>query len=121
MGKHKLNIKDLSTISFPSEVAKSLSLNLMNRHFKHTPNDEKLVLVTKVLADPDAYLNHNTLGLLAHKLVSKSVFETFKTYELEDEPKHFDIFGSKHIEINAIKQMELVMRLPIAVKGALMP
>lgn len=121
MGKHKLNIKDLSTISFPSEVAKSLSLNLMNRHFKHTPNDEKLALITKVFADPDAYINHNTLGLLAHKLISKSVFETFKAYELDDEPKHFDIFGSKHIEVNAIQQMELVMRLPIAVKGALMP
>lgn len=121
MGKHKLNIKDLSTISFPSEVAKSLSLNIMNRHFKHASNDEKLALITNVLADPEAYINHDTLSLLAHKLVSRSVTETFKAYELEDEPKHFDVFGSKHIEVNAFKQMELAMRLPIAAKGALMP
>src|SRR5689334_6031043 len=121
MGKQKLNIKDLSTIAFPSEVARSLSLNIMNRHFGHTPNEEKLSLIGHVLTHADEYLNHDTLGLLAHKLVSKSVTENFKVYELEDEPKHFDVFGSKHIETNAIKQMELAMRLPIAERGALMP
>lgn len=121
MGKQKLNIKDLSTIRFPSEVARSLSLNIMNRHYGHTPNEEKLSLINNVLTHPDDYLNHDSLGLLAHKLVSKSITESFKAYELEDEPKHFDVFGSKHIEINAIKQMELVMRLPIAERGALMP
>ena len=121
MGKQKLNIKDLSTINFPSEVARSLSLNIMNRHFGHTPNEEKLSLINNVLTHPDDYLNDDTLGLLAHKLVSKSITESFKAYELDAEPKHFDVFGSKHIEINAIKQMELVMRLPIAERGALMP
>lgn len=121
MGKQKLNIKDLSTIAFPSEVARSLSLNIMNRHFGHTPNEEKLSLISHVLAHPDDYLQHDTLGLLAHKLVSKSNTENFKAYELNNEPKHFDVFGSKHIEVNAVRQMELVMRLPVAERGALMP
>jgi tRNA-splicing ligase RtcB (3'-phosphate/5'-hydroxy nucleic acid ligase) len=121
MGKQKLTIKDLSTIDFPSAVAKSLSLNIMNRHFKHTPNDEKLTLITNVLADPEAFLHDTAFGLLAQKLISKSVLEHFKSFELADVPKHFDVFGNKHIEINAIRQMELAMRLPIALKGALMP
>jgi tRNA-splicing ligase RtcB len=122
MGKQKLNIKDLNVISFPSEVAKSLALNIMNRHFKHTSNEEKLELITNVLTQPELYVEHTTLGTLALKLVSKSLGEeSFKVYELDDEPKHFDVFGNKHIEINAIKQMELAMRLPISVKGALMP
>lgn len=109
MGKQKLNIKDLSIINFPSEVAKSLSLNIMNRHFKHLPNEEKLMLIQNVLEHPKAYLNNELLSLLAHKLYSAPVSETFNSYELEDEPKHFDVFGNKHIELNAIKQMELVM------------
>jgi tRNA-splicing ligase RtcB len=121
MGKQKLNIKDLSIINFPSEVAKSLSLNIMNRHFKHLPNEEKLILIQTVLEHPEAYLNNEVLSLLAHKLYSAPVSENFKSYELEDAPKHFDVFGSKHIEINAFKQMEMVMRLPIAIRGALMP
>lgn len=121
MGKQKLHIKELSAIAFPSEVTRSLSLNIMNRHFGHTPNEEKVMLINHVLMHPDDYLNHDILGLLAHKLVSRSIAENFKVYELEDEPKHFDVFGSKHIETNAIKQMELVMRLPVAERGALMP
>jgi len=121
MGKQKLNIKDLSIINFPSEVAKSLSLNIMNRHFKHLPNEKKLMLIQNVLEHPKAYLNNELLSLLAHKLYSAPVNESFNSYELEYEPKHFDVFGNKHIELNAIKQMELVMRLPISERGALMP
>lgn len=122
MGKQKLNIKDLTVINFPSDVARSLALNIMNRHFKHTPNEEKLKLINNVLGQPESYIDHNTLGILAQKLVSKTTGnESFKVYQLEDEPKHFEVFGNKHIEVNAVKQMELVMRLPISEKGALMP
>jgi tRNA-splicing ligase RtcB (3'-phosphate/5'-hydroxy nucleic acid ligase) len=122
MGKQKINIRDLRTINFPSDVTRSLALNIMNRHFKHTPNDEKLKLVNHVLEEPSTYAGHTTLGILATKLISKAICEeSFKAYLLDDEPKHFDVFGNKHIEINAVKQMELAMRLPIAEKGALMP
>lgn len=121
MGKQKLTIKELSNISFPTEVAKSLSLNIMNRHFKHLPTEDKLVLIQNVLEYPGAYINNELLGLLAHKIYSPTKGDTFKSFELDDLPKHFDVFGSKYIETNAVKQMEMVMRLPISVRGALMP
>src|SRR6187551_3157838 len=107
MSKQKLNIKDLTVIHFPSDVAKSLALNIMNRHFKHTPNEDKLKFITHVLEQPELYVNHATLGILATKLVSQTVEESFTVYELEDEPKHFDVFGNKHIERNAVQQMEM--------------
>jgi len=122
MGKQKLNNKDLTIVNFPTDVARSLALNIMNRHFKHTSNEDKLKLIGDVLAQPASYIDHNTLGILALKLVSKTLTDDSHTaYELNDEPKHFDVFGNKHIELNAIQQMALAMRLPIAVKGALMP
>jgi tRNA-splicing ligase RtcB (3'-phosphate/5'-hydroxy nucleic acid ligase) len=122
MGKQKLNIQDLSVIEFPSDVAKSLALNIMNRHFKHTPNGEKLEIILKVLKQPERYLNDNELSVLAYKLMPELLTEeSFRTYALNDQPKHFDVFGIKHIETNAIKQMELAMRLPVAERGALMP
>lgn len=122
MGTQKLNIKDLTVVNFPSDVARSLALNIMNRHFKHTPNEEKLKLISTVLEQPESYVGHSTLGILALKLVSKTLSnDSFNVFQLSDEPKHFDVFGNKHIETNALKQMELVMRLPIAEKGALMP
>lgn len=121
MGKQKLNIKDLSTIIFPSAVAKSLSLNIMNRHFKHLPNEEKLTLIQNVLDHPEGFLDDALLSLLAYKIHKVPREQCFNSYDLEDRPKHFDLFGGKHIEINAVNQMELVMRLPIARRGALMP
>lgn len=122
MGKQKLTIKDLAVINFSSEVAKSLALNIMNRHSKHTPNEEKIKLISDVLEQPALYVDHATLSILALRLISKTITEdAYTVYELEDEPKHFDVFGNKHIERNSVQQMELAMRLPIAIKGALMP
>jgi tRNA-splicing ligase RtcB len=122
MGKQKLTIKDLAVIDFPTDVTRSLALNIMNRHFKHTSNDEKLNLILDVLQNPGHYTGHSTLSILALKLVAREpVVQPFSTYTLADEPAHFDMFGSKHIELSAVQQMALAMRLPIAVKGALMP
>lgn len=122
MGKQKLDLKDLNIINFPSDVARSLALNIMNRHFKHTSNEEKLELIKKVLGQPESYISHSVLGILAAKLVSKTVErEPYTVYALDEMPKHFEVFGNKHIEIGALQQMALAMQLPVAAYGALMP
>jgi len=122
MGKQKLDLKDLNTIDFPSDVTRSLALNLMNRHFKHTPNKEKLELIQRVLSKPEDFVSHNTLSILALKLVCNTIEpEPYQVYELLPEPRPFDVFGNKHIEVSAIQQMTLAMRLPVAERGALMP
>lgn len=123
MGKHKLNIKDIHTIQFPTEVARSLGLNIVNQHFKHTPKEEKIKLLTDLLRDPEHYHEHPVLGILAQKLVKKQDAAALlrEDFGLADEPRPFEVFGSKHIDNNAIHQMSIAMRLPIAVRGALMP
>jgi len=122
MGNQKLNSRDLRLIGYSSDVATSLGMNIMNRHFKHASKEEKLKLLTDVLGVPDLYFNHEILGALAQKLINKKEERNAShSYELENEPKHFEVFGNKHIEGNAIRQMQMVMRLPIAVQGALMP
>lgn len=42
---------------------------------------------------------------------------------LAEQPAPFALFGEpeKHIPVNAVEQMEMVMRLPVAMRGALMP
>jgi len=122
MGKQKLNIKDIHTITFPSEVARSLGLNIMNRHFKHISNDEKLQLLKDVLLEPEKFKTHDTLGILAYKLAGPQIVSVSReVFELLDEPRAFEVFGSKHVEHNAVHQMSVAMRLPVAVRGALMP
>jgi len=109
-------------IDFPSDVIRSLALNIMNRHFKHMPIEEKLNQITTVLQHPEDFRDHELFSMMALKLVSKSHTELlYESHDLHETPKHFEVFGQKHIERNAFQQMEVVMRLPIAVKGALMP
>jgi tRNA-splicing ligase RtcB len=122
MGKHKLILQDMKGIKFPSDVIRSLALNVMNRHFKHTPVEEKLNQIMNVLEQPENYRDHELLGIIALKLLSKEPAETlYEAYDLDDSPKPFEVFGHKHIERNALQQMEIAMRLPVAVKGAVMP
>jgi tRNA-splicing ligase RtcB len=124
MGKQKLTIQELSATDFPTDVTKSLALNIMNRHFKHSSNDEKLKLIEQILMAPQSFVDHPTLGILAQKLVTLTAAppaSAFKSFDLSDVPKHFEIFGSRHIEMNAIQQMATAMRLPVAERGALMP
>ena len=42
------------------------------------------------------------------------------TYDLEQNPKEYVIYGSECIEKEALEQMETAMRLPVTVSGALM-
>ena len=122
MGKHKLILQDMKGINFPSDVIRRLALNIMNRHFKHTPIEEKLNQITDVLEHPENYRHHELLGIIALKLLSKEVTEPlYDAYDLDESPKPFEVFGHKHIERNALQQMEIAMRLPVAVKGAVMP
>jgi len=123
MSNQKIDSKDLKKVNFTSDVARSLGMNIMNQHFKHTPKSEKLDILANVLEQPESYVDDPVLGILAQKLIGKpdTMDAEWKAYELENVPKHFDVFGTKHIEENAIRQMELAMRLPIAFKGALMP
>ncbi len=123
MSNQKIDSKDLKKVNFTSDVARSLGMNIMNQHFKHTPKEQKLEILANVLDQPESYIDHVVLGMLAQKLIviPETMDPEWKAYELEDEPRHFDVFGVKHIEESAIRQMELAMRLPIAAKGALMP
>ena len=93
----------------------------MNRHFKHDSNEEKLMIIQEVITQPESFLDHPTLGLLANKLFRQPTHDEFEVFDLNDEASPFEIFGRKHIDQNAIQQMELAMRLPIAAQGALMP
>lgn len=123
MGNQKITIKDLSTINFPSDVARSLGMNIMNKAFKHTPRQEKFEILKSVLEHPEEFLEDISLNVLAGKLLGKEKNNSFAftVYELQAEPKPYEIFGNKHIESSAKQQMQLAMRLPVAAYGALLP
>jgi tRNA-splicing ligase RtcB len=80
-----------------------------------------LELLSKLKQEPELYIDHPVLAPLAQTFVTKIKEQNFTTYDLLQEAKYLKIYGGKEIDGNAKRQMEVALRLPISVKGALMP
>ena len=117
----KLNIsgKDLKRIGIHDEQTVSLAKNILIKYFKQLPKKEALDIAKKVASNPDKFLNHPELGKIASRLKKKQASAP-KSVRLR-ELRPYKIYGESYIEQGAIQQMETAMKLPIAVKGALMP
>ena len=60
-------------------------------------------------------------GKLAERLSPTITERNFQVYELKELPLGYKIYGNKFIETTAKQLMELAMRLPVTLTGALMP
>lgn len=121
MGKNRMKGKHLRKIDFPSDITKSVAINIMSKHYKHALMEEKLELIKNVLLNPEQFLEHEFLEPLARALCGKPKMKTDYEFHMLKNRGDFNIYGERHIAQNAFLQMQAAMRLPIAVKGALMP
>lgn len=121
MGKQKLKGKDLRKIGYRYDKQKSLAINIMAQHYKHLNKTEKLDLLLDISENPDKYYEDEHLTILAEEFMEVVEKETFKAFKLKETPTNYSVFGKKFIDQNTINQMDMVMSLPIAEKGALMP
>jgi len=117
----EIRLKELSKIGYTNNVARSLATMAISKHCKHTAKNEVLNLLTDLLAYPEKYKQDVVWGKLAEHFAPTLIEKTFREYQLLDEPKAFRTYGNKFIDCLAKQQMELAMRLPITVGGALMP
>lgn len=121
MGKQKLKGKDLHAIGYRSDKVKSLAINIMSRHFKHLNKAEKLELLMETAENPEKFKNNEHLFPIAEEFMEFDVKDEFTVYNLRNDKNEYPVFGRKYIDQNTINQMDRAMRLPVAVKGALMP
>lgn len=121
MGQHKLRGKDLSAIGYTSNRSKSLAIDLVSKHYKHISKHEIFSLLKKVKESPQDYATDGVLAMLAEEFMPAPQLKPREEISLLRQEGHFQVWGRKGIAANAMQQMELAMRLPIAVKGALMP
>jgi tRNA-splicing ligase RtcB len=73
----------------------------------------------RVISEPALFLRHEHLSLVSEELLKKP--EKDSVVSLERVHKPYRIFGREVIEPGALEQMEIAMRLPVALAGALMP
>lgn len=121
MNDNKLNGKDLYKIGYDNDASRSMAMMTASKHFKHSRKEEVLIQFKLVKENPEAYVTDEKLGKLAATFIEKTDERPFKVYRLNDMPEPVKIYGYNHIEEEAMKQMDVAMRLPVSLKGALMP
>ncbi len=111
--------KVLSKLGYTNDVARSLAIELVTKYCKHQSQDEIILLLQDIIQYPEKYKQNEKWGRLAEVLSPTKVEVT--NYELREESLSYTIFGVNSIDKLAIYQMEMAMRLPVTLSGALMP
>ncbi len=83
--------------------------------------DAALARLDQIRENPGAFLADSSAAELARECIRITQSDAPSDETLRESPLPFPIWGRENIDVEAIKQMENAMRLPIAVSGALMP
>ncbi|MBK6993478.1 MAG: RtcB family protein [Lewinellaceae bacterium] len=114
--------KDLLFLGFTEGKILGIALEIANANFAETSKQKTLTTLNRVRKNPEAYLEDSTLTPLAKAIIeAKQEAAAKATIELKEEADAYTIFGKDGIEEGALNQMNIAMRLPVTVAGALMP
>ncbi len=113
--------KELSKLGYTNNIARSLAINTINKYCKHDSKEQITEILINLLDNPEKYKEDNVWGKLAEHFSPIVTEKQFSVYNLSDSPLPFKTYGGKFIDSIAKQQMELAMRLPVTVSGALMP
>ena len=119
MASNKLTGKELRKLGYPEGKVIGIAIKVMDEHFRGKSKLHKKDLLKRVVAEPAFYLKHATLGPIAKSLIIKR--DHNETLELNTHRIPYQIYGGEGIEMGAVNQMEIAMKLPVAKAGALMP
>lgn len=115
----RIKPKELSELSYTDNVARSIATEIISKSYKHETREEIVRILQDIRSNPDNYKGNPVWGKLAEVLSPSRMLSN--SYELNNSPLPYTIFGADNIDSLAISQMEMAMRLPITVSGALMP
>ncbi len=114
--------KDLITLGYTQGKTLGVALELANTVFADAKKQDTLTALRRVRKNPEAYLEDEVLAPLAKAFMDAIAEAAAKeTIELKAQADAYTIFGAAQIEQGALDQMNIAMRLPITVAGALMP
>jgi len=121
MGNHKLRGKDLSKIGINQDHIRSIIIDIAGKYCKHESKNDIINIVNNILQNPQAFQNHEFWNKLAKQYIEQHEEQTGNYYELNENEQIFRVIGRELINSNAWLQMDMAMRLPVSIKGALMP
>jgi len=117
----KVTGKDLLRIGFEENIILGKTLDFCENYQGSLNKGEVLNILKSVYISPEKTVDTSAFYPLAQQIIALQNEIDNDTISLETEPKPYGVFGSDHIEDGARKQMEIAMKLPVSVAGALMP
>lgn len=117
MGK-KIKGKDLVNLGFPQNNTINIALGQISRYRKKCDKQKLLNELSDVIANQDSYKNDPVWGKIIEAMTDPVELEM---HTLQSHRAPFEIFGENEIGDLAKHQFYGSLKLPIAVRGALMP
>jgi tRNA-splicing ligase RtcB len=115
----KIRGKELRKMGYPQGRAIGMAIDLIHQHYKREDKKVVLGILQKVVKQPDDFREDPLWGRIAQELTGPVLKENEHAL-IEGKPE-FEIYGEEGIEHSALDQMYTAMKLPVTVKGALMP
>ena len=95
-------------------------VDIVSKHCKYNTKEQIEMTLSDILEHPESY-KIMKFGISWPNAFRYYHSERVIAYDLLDEPLRYKTYGGKFIETLAKQQMNLAMRLPVTVAGALMP
>ncbi|RYZ27615.1 MAG: RtcB family protein, partial [Sphingobacteriales bacterium] len=112
---------DLLSVGYKQNEILGAAIKLANSAYNEQPKGDIIAIFKKVIDYPENFLDDEILGTLAANMIKEATAPKDDTITLAEESKEYTVYGSEHIEKGARDQMDIAMRLPVAIAGALMP
>lgn len=120
--KTAINGKDLLFLGFVEGKVLGVALDIANHALSGQPKQKIFTALNSVRKSPEAFFEDAVLAPLAQAILEARQETAAKaTIALKEETGDYIIFGKDQIEEGALNQMNIAMRLPVTVAGALMP
>jgi tRNA-splicing ligase RtcB len=116
----KIKGGDLKKLGYREGKILGMAL-LAVQSLRDVKKDEALILLKKVKEYPESFLDDPEMKALAQAMIEESKAPVVTTIPLKTDSPPYSIYGESFIEEGARNQMDIAMKLPVAVGGALMP
>lgn len=119
MKRKMLSGKDLIKLGYPEGRAIGIAINTVLKYFRRSGKEEIYEMLKAVLADPKRFVDDSIWSKTALTLLPSE--KKSHVHELNRARIEYPVYGGAEIEEGARNQMEIAMKLPVTVAGALMP
>jgi len=121
MNRINISGEDLLKIGYPEGKVIGIVINIVLQNYNELSKENIMDILTKVIQHPENFMEDPILSEIPKSLKEMTLSHITSEIQLKENAVHYDVYGNDHIEQGAINQMNVAMRLPVTVAGALMP